>query len=285
MAVIGELVGQVAADAGVEPSQPLAEHGAFYLAGADLPVEMEMLHRRIQVMGWSTKVVVDNDTFALLRAGSEHPDRVAVVCGAGINCVGVSADGGVVRFPALGRLSGDWGGGADLGSEALWHAVRAEDGRGRPTALRDGVARHFGTASVTDVVAAIHLREIPADRLHELALVLFAAAADGDDVARTVVTRLAEEVMLLATVALRRLSLLTTPADVVLGGGVLSARDPMLLGTVTALVLREAPHARLRVVDGPPVVGAALLGLDALGVPPGAEGPLRSALLERTARA
>ncbi|CAM5710547.1 hypothetical protein SVIOM74S_09220 [Streptomyces violarus] len=39
------------------------------------------------------------------------------------------------RFPALGRISGDWGGGWALAEEALWHAARAQDGRGGPTAL------------------------------------------------------------------------------------------------------------------------------------------------------
>ncbi|MFC7586672.1 hypothetical protein ACFQYP_25240 [Nonomuraea antimicrobica] len=37
----------------------------------------------------------------------------------------------MARFPALGRISGDWGGGQGLAEEALWHAIRAEDGRAR----------------------------------------------------------------------------------------------------------------------------------------------------------
>ena len=47
--------------------------------------------------------------------------------------------------------------------------------------------------------------------------------------------------------------------------------------------LRErAPQVEIRVVDRPPVVGAALLGMDALGASPAAEARLREALLERT---
>ena len=74
---------------------------------------------------------LDNDTFALLRAGTDAANRIAVVCGAGINCVGVSAAGEMLRFPSVGVISGDWGGGATLGTEALFLAVRAEDGRGQ----------------------------------------------------------------------------------------------------------------------------------------------------------
>ena len=75
-------------------------------------------------------MVVRNDTFAILRAGVEEPRGVAVVCGAGINCVGMRPDGRVARFPALGRVSGDWGGGGGLFEEAMWRGARAEDGRG-----------------------------------------------------------------------------------------------------------------------------------------------------------
>lgn len=282
MHVLADLVGRAVQEAGQASSGPVADRGAFYLAGADLPVEIEMLWGRVAAMGWSTDLDIDNDTFALLRAGSESPDRVAVVCGAGINCVGVSAAGGTVRFPSLGRLSGDWGGGLQLSGEALWFAVRAEDGRGEPTALRAAVADHFGAATVAEVSAGLHLGTISAERLHELVPLLFAVAAGGDDVARRVVVRMAEEVSLMAVAALTRLDLLDRPADLVLGGGVLASRDPLLLGTAESLVRRRAPQVEIRVVDAAPVVGAALLGLDALGSTAEVEGRLRSALLART---
>jgi N-acetylglucosamine kinase-like BadF-type ATPase len=64
---------------------------------------------------------VENDSFALLRAGTADANAVAVVCGAGINCVGTRADGKTSRFLSLGKISGDWGGGNQLGYDTLWH--------------------------------------------------------------------------------------------------------------------------------------------------------------------
>jgi hypothetical protein len=53
---------------------------------------------------------------------------------------------------------------------------------------------------------------------------------------------------------------------------------------VTELVLvDEAPLATLRIVDIPPVAGAALLGLDHIGAPPGARARLRDAYLAQPA--
>ena len=94
-------------------------HVSACLANADLPVEEEHLTEALASRAWSKSVTVRNDTFAILRAGVEEPRGVAVVCGAGINCVGMRPDGRTARFPALGRFSGDWGGGWALAEEAL----------------------------------------------------------------------------------------------------------------------------------------------------------------------
>jgi N-acetylglucosamine kinase-like BadF-type ATPase len=279
--VLAGLVSEAAAEAGIDATCP-AQHAAVYLAGADFPREVEMLLGRVSLAGWAAEVSLDNDTFALLRAGTSAANRIAVVCGAGINCVGVSATGNVLRFPSVGPISGDWGGGAALGTEALFLAVRAEDGRGQPTALREAVMQHFGTATVVEVTAALHFGEMPRGRLHELVPVLFGVAAAGDEPARAVVKRQAEEVFLLARAAIDRLNLRDQSTDVVLGGGVLAARHPLLMEEMLRRFEAHAPRANLLMVDDPPVVGAALLGLDALGASPEAETAARGALLVRT---
>ena len=281
MAILTDLVRNVAAEAGFDFDTPLADHAAIYLAGADLPTEIEMLSQRLTGKGWAKATTVDNDTFALLRTGAVLRDCVAVVCGAGINCVGRSATGECIRFPSLGQLSGDWGGGAGLSREALWLAVRDEDGRGSPTALRDAIRNHFGFAAVSEVSAAFHLGELPLERIHELTPIVFQVATSGDPAAVRLVVRMAEEVVLLAVAALRRLDLLSRPADVVLGGGVLAARHPLLLRNITSGLAASAPHAVIRIVDDPPIIGAALLGLDTLGITPSVQDRVRDELCLR----
>jgi hypothetical protein len=87
---------------------------------------------------------------------------------------------------------------------------------------------------------------------------------------------------LLARAALDRLHLRDQPADVVLGGGVLAARHPLLMEGVSRRLAAYAPRVNLLVVEDPPVVGAALLGLDAIGASAGAEIVARDAILART---
>ncbi|WP_432110543.1 N-acetylglucosamine kinase [Streptomyces sp. AA1529] len=271
--VLAEAVERAHAAAGPGGAAAPVRQVTACLANADLPVEEEALAAALTARGWGRRVAVHNDTFAVLRAGLTARDGeaaargVAVVCGAGINCVGVRSDGRTARFPALGRLSGDWGGGGGLGEEALWHAARAEDGRGEPTLLRTAVPAHFGLGSVHALIEAVHLGRIAWERRLELVPVLFAAAGRGDAVADGLIARMADEVVTMAVVALRELDLLAEEVPVLLGGGVLAAGQALLDDRVTRLLAERAPRAVPRVVRARPVLGAALLGLDALGAP------------------
>jgi len=278
--VLTDCVSAAAGEAGIR-DLAVAQLGAFYLAGADYPAERDMLRDLISRRGWVSDLDLHNDGFALLRAGTQAPNRIGVVCGAGINCVGESARGGRFQFPAVGTISGDWGGGAALGMEALFLAVRAEDGRGEETLLREAVLEQFRTTSVADVTEALHFGRMPMARIHELAPVLLGAAAAGDRMAFAVVERLAQEVFLMVRVAMDRLGLRDESTDVVLGGGVLAARQPQLLDEVFRRISSYAPGTSVRVAEDPPVVGAALLGLDALGATPAAERRTRRDLRDK----
>ncbi|RRR80422.1 N-acetylglucosamine kinase [Streptomyces sp. RP5T] len=269
---VADAVGRAFAAAGVSS----VEHVSACLANADFPVEERQLAAALHARAWGADVEVRNDTFAILRAGVTEPLGVAVVCGAGINCVGMRPDGRTARFPALGRISGDWGGGWGLAEEALWHAARAEDGRGVDTELARVLPAHFGMPSMYALIEALHLEEIAPVRRHELTPVLFATAAAGDPVARSLVDRLADEVVSMATVALTRLGLLDEETPVLLGGSVLAARHPRLDDGVRELLAARAPKAVPRVVTASPVLGAALLGLDRAGASGEAQARVRA---------
>ncbi|MEP6665394.1 MAG: BadF/BadG/BcrA/BcrD ATPase family protein [Nocardioidaceae bacterium] len=279
VAILAGLVSTAAISAGLDGhgNAPLVEHVSACLANADLPVEQAQVEREITARGWGRSVFVGNDTLALLRAGVKEPKGIAVVCGAGINCSGLRPDGQTVQFAAVGTISGDWGGGGHLSLEALWWAARADDGRGPLTELSRALPAHFGLPTMAALIESLHLGRISTAQRLELTPVLFSVAAEGDAVARLVVQRQAEEIVALAVATLRRLEFLHEPVDVVLGGGVLTARHPLLLDAIGELLATEAPCAVPKVVTTPPVVGAALLGLDHVGAPDDVHVTLRAA--------
>jgi N-acetylglucosamine kinase-like BadF-type ATPase len=282
--VLEGLLDEALRDAGVvRGNGPVAEIGTLLLAGVDFPREEEQLRELVRARGWATRVSVGNDTFAVLRAGTERGWGVAVVCGAGINCVGVAPDGREARFLALGEITGDWGGGIDVGMAAVSAAARSEDGRGPKTTLEQAVPTHFGLATPSELAEAIHLQTIPVRRVLELPPLVF-AEAERDQVAAEIVDRLAGEVVALARAALTRLGLTNEPVEVLHGGGLLRNGDGPVHGAIAAGLREVSPFVTVRPTASPPVVGAALLGLDELGAGADAQERLRLELAEAVER-
>jgi len=276
--VLEDLLGQALREAGLPTGRrPAADVGQLLLAGVDFPAEEEELRAAAGRRRLAERISVANDTFAVLRAGTERGWGVAVVCGAGINCVGVAPDGRHARFPALGSISGDWGGGFDVGLAALSAAARSEDGRGPKTSLERAVPAHFDAKTPSAVGEAIHRRLISLSRVVELAPIVLSESGQ-DPVARSILARQTDEIVALVRVALERLELTTAPVEVLLGGGLTRSGDGRLIAAVQAGLEPIAPAATARVASSPPIVGAALLGLDELEAGADAQGRLRREL-------
>jgi N-acetylglucosamine kinase-like BadF-type ATPase len=261
----------------------LADVAELLLAGVDFPSEERELFEEVRDRGWAPRIVVRNDTFAVLRAGTERGWGVAVVCGAGINCVGVAPDGRHARFPSLGSITGDWGGGFDLGLAAVSAAARSEDGRGDRTSLERSVPAHFGLRTPSELAESIHRGRIEQRRVIELAPLVLREAGS-DPVAAAIVERLVGEVVALARVALTRLGLEREPVEVLLGGGLLQTADGALVARISDGLREVGPAITVRSTMAPAIVGAALLGLDALDAAPEAQARLRQELADAVGR-
>lgn len=235
-----------------------------YMSGLDLEREVEDYRAALATKIWAQQgLTVDNDLFAVLRSGTTNPNAVAVICGTGLNALGVDASGQVVRFLSLGELSGDWGGGLGLGNQALWHAARDVDGRGPETGLTPAIEEYFGLP-IPELIEGIHLENIPQSALAGLAPAVFACSGDADPVAEKLVDRQAEEVAAYVRACTRRLDL-EGAVDIVLGGSILRTKDPRLMDGIRSAVSHLLPLARLVTPTCDPVVGAVLLAMEGKG--------------------
>jgi hypothetical protein len=98
-------------------------------------------------------------------------------------------------------------------------------------------------------------------------------------VARSIVDRLADELVAMARAMIRQLRLGHLAPEVALAGGVFRADDADFEARIAAGVRAIAPGSSVRRAPGRPVLGAALLALDRLGgATPGAEARVRAEL-------
>jgi N-acetylglucosamine kinase-like BadF-type ATPase len=251
------------------------------VAGADYPDDVALLGRAFSGVEPGAEVVVLNDTFAALRAGSSRPWGIALICGQGINGAAVGRNGRTARFAGVGDIAGDWGGGTSVGMEGLAAAVRGRDGRGPRTALERTIPAAVGLRRPDAVTRAYYTRRLDLDRIGELAPTVFETAMAGDAVARSIVDRLADELATMAAALARRTALIRLDPDVVLAGGVFRTIDGAFHERVAHQVRAAIPAARVVRLSEPPVAGAALIGLDRLAggtADPAAERRLRSEL-------
>jgi N-acetylglucosamine kinase-like BadF-type ATPase len=248
-------LGRLGAEVGASMDRPAAV-GVFALAGADYPSDLRLLQRGIERLGIAREVVVVNDTMAALRAGSRQSWGIALICGQGVNGLGVAPDGRVVRFDGVGDISGDWGGGyvaragsAGSGSPCARRPRPADEPReARARSFRVGVSRGRWFARCTRARCP---RSVSAScRRSSSRLPL-----SGDAVARGIVNRLADELGVMAKALIRRLRLGRLDPDVVLAGGVFRADDPAFHQRLSAAVADAAPNARVVRLEAPPVSG------------------------------
>jgi N-acetylglucosamine kinase-like BadF-type ATPase len=256
------LVAEAAAGASIDARPDVA---VYSLAGADTRADVRLLSAALEERGFAADQHIVNDAFGALRAGTDRPWGVVVICGQGVNAAGIAPDGRTARLDALGEISGDWGGGTDVGWAGLAAAVRARDGRGPRTRLERDVPAHWGLKTPAAVTDAFYTGRIRYRQIGELSPVVFAAAGEDDAEARKIVDRLADEIVTMAGAMIRRLHLTRSDPDVVLAGGVFRTRDIAFGDRIEDGIKAIAPAGRVVRLTAPPVAGAALLALDRLG--------------------
>ena len=190
-----------------------------------------------------------------------------LICGEGINGAATSSDGRTAGSPASAPSQETGRRPASVGQAGLAAAVRALDGRGPRTTLEVGVPEHFGLRRPESVTRAIYDGRLDERRLSELSPVVFAHAtmatgrARNRRPARRRARRDGDRPHPPASARPRRGRSRARRWRVPdRGRSLLRATGSRDRGTL-------AHAARVSRLAAPPVLGAALYGLDQLGSP------------------
>jgi N-acetylglucosamine kinase-like BadF-type ATPase len=265
MGCIAEAVDTALSAAGLAPGE--ITHAAFCLAGADFPSDYELLSGAVGARWPGLRFTIHNDGIAGLRAGASRQWAVASLCGTGTNQIGIGKDGQELQVAGLGGLWGDFGGGADLGREAIKAAFMGDDQRGPATLLTGIVLEHFGYPTMFAFGLDLYHGKIDRAMIPRLAPRVFAAAGDGDGVAQEILIGMGKALGVSVGAVIKQLHLTRDDVEVVMVGSTWKGSNPLLVDAFRLAVHRVAPRARLVRPRYEPVVGAWLLALDKAGVP------------------
>jgi len=261
MAIVIEAALQAQQQAGISPSQ--VQIAMFTLAGADWVEDHLRRQAALEKANLAQKVIVKNDSFGGLRAGTSKPYGIVIAAGTGVNAAAIAPDG---REWAFGYYE-TYGGAGSMAEEAFVAVLRAEDGRGQPTLLTSLVLDRLGFSSVEAMLRASVARKIEPGRFYTLCPLVFKAALCGDEVACEIVVKQGLALAEYANALIRRFDMQALEFDVVLAGSVFKGEGPLLIDTLTQAIHRQAPRARITLQRFEPVVGSLLLAYDAAGIP------------------
>lgn len=235
---------------------PASELAAFCvgLAGSDSAAIQRPILRWMRKEFPASVGQVTTDAVIALAAALGNEAGSIVIAGTGSIAFGRDSHGRVLRVGGWGSLYDDAGSGYDIGRRAITAALRAHDGRGKPTLLTESLCREFHFRKVTDLIA----KPLTTQQIAAVFPLVQQRAAEGDAIARDLCKHAATELADLALTLIRQMGRQTHPARLFMSGGVLQS-SPLIRRAFARCVHNTAPKARISLLRIEPVQGALLL--------------------------
>jgi N-acetylglucosamine kinase-like BadF-type ATPase len=257
---LSESFEQALAMSAIQPRQ-IAGAG-FGVAGYDFPSDREAHLQAIAVLGLACPLEVVNDGVPGLLAGSTQGVGVNVTAGSGVNCRGRGRDGRQGRIVGNGSHFGEYGGASEIVQRGLHLVNYAWIQRIPPTALTQIYLRAAGAKDELDLMEGLSNWSYRLDP--SLALEIFKAAAAGDAAALELARWAGEELGWLAVAVARQIGMQDDQVEIIQSGSIFEAGE-IVAAPMRAVILQHCPQAKISRLDGPPVVGAILLGMEQTG--------------------
>ena len=231
----------------------------FGVAGYDFPSDRAGHLQAIAALGLSCPVDVVNDGMNGLLAGATRGIGVNVTAGSSNNCRGRGRHGQEGRIVGNGIMFGEFGGAVEIVYRALQMVNYAWIKRIPPTALTAIFLEGLDAKNEMDLMEGLSNGQYHA--FPYLAIKIIDAARAGDDAACEVARWTGEELGWLAVAAARQIEMENDEVEVIQSGSVFDAGE-LIAEPMRELVLKHCPRAKLIRLDGPPVVGAVVLGME-----------------------
>ena len=230
------------------------------IAGVDREDEMRTVRAVMGRIGHESRVLVVNDALIALTAGARDAPAIVIISGTGSIVYGRNANGEAARAGGWGHMIGDEGSGYWIGREALSAVMRAYDGRGPATRLSAAILLHLNVNDESRLPRIVYDREVPRMTVAAMGPMVRDAADEGDPVARRILERAADELVLAAQSVASRLEMRGDEFSFFLGGGAFRA-VPWLASELERRLVEVAPRCSVEQLNQEPAAGAVWLAL------------------------
>jgi N-acetylglucosamine kinase-like BadF-type ATPase len=237
----------------------------FGIAGYDFPSEREAHLQAIAPLGLSCPVEIVNDGSNGLISGTSQGVGVNVTAGSGVNCRGRGKNGKEGRVVGNGIDFGEYGGAIEIVFRARQFVNYAWIKRIPPTKLTNIFLEAMGAKDEVDLMEGLSNGEY--HLFPYLAIEITNAAREGDQAAIEVIRWSGEELGWLAISVARQIEMENDEVEIVQSGSVFEAGE-LILEPMRNIIMKCLPKAKMVRLDGPPVVGPLMLGMQMAGIDP-----------------
>jgi len=250
----------------------------FGVAGYDFPSEKEDHLQSIAMLGLSCAVEIVNDGANGLISGTSRGIGVNVTAGSGVNCRGRGKNGKEGRVVGNGIDFGEYGGAIEIVFRARQFVNYAWIKRIPPTKLTKIFLEATGAKDEVDLMEGLSNEQY--HLFPYLAIEVMNAAREGDQAALEVIRWSGEELGWLAVSVARQIEMENEEVEIVQSGSVFNAGE-LIIDPMHSIIKKYIPKGKMIRLDGPPVVGPLMLGIQMAGMNPY---PLRENLIETAKR-
>ncbi len=270
--VVRDNIGQAVAQAWKAAGQPPRRADAMFLGLGSIvtPEDRAVIRGIVQELGIvsAERIGVDHDLRVALAGGLAGQPGIVLIAGTGSSCYGRNEQGQNWQAGGWGPILDDPGSSYWLGRQAMIAAIRDYDGRGSKTRLHPTVVEALGIGSMREISRRVELEGMARSEIAALAPLVTTAAAEGDEVACSLIERGADQLALMVATVAEHVSFATSTPQipVVITGGLTSAGS-VFLSPLQRAIQRRAPATCVVEARLPPVLGGVLLALEMIEAP------------------
>ncbi len=174
-------------------------------AGLKNPIQKALLSDGFSAGGYTAPLFTYGDDDTALATAFADCHGIILIAGTGSVCLGMRGTGQKIRSGGFGYLIDDGGSAYALASDILTAVVRGEDGRGKPTVLRDMVLDALHIDSPDGITGFLYAPGRSKREIATLAVLLSPAVEAGDAAALAIEEKAVGELFLMVQAVASRM--------------------------------------------------------------------------------
>lgn len=187
-------------------------------AGVSNHKSIENIEKILKETGFTCPHLITTDSHSAHAGALDGNEGIVVIAGTGAICLGRKNGGENLRVGGYGHLIDDEGSAYDIGKQMLRAIVRAEDGRGEQTCLKELVYKQLGIGTVSELISWLYAPGRPKGDIAALSVLIEEADKKNDSVADQIERNAARELVVLCKPAL---AIFDNKTTIALSGSVL----------------------------------------------------------------